>query len=374
MNTDPAPAPTFVQLLPGDPAPWFTQDSTSTPAYSFDTAAGRYIVLCFYGTAGDQSGHAALDAVLSNRSWFDDERASFFGVSVDPADQRLGRVETSLPGIRHFWDFDASVSRLFGAAPREGARDGEIAMRRLWIVLDPTLRVLKVFPLGEHSALFAYLRGLPPPARFAGFELQAPVLVLPNVFEPELCRALVDSFEANGGKASGVMREIDGKTVGVHDAGFKIRRDYVLTDQHFIEMTRARVARRIVPEIRKAHQFNVTRMERYLVCCYAAAEGGHFSAHRDDITPATAHRRFAVSINLNTEFEGGEVSFPEYGPRGFKPPPGGALVFSCSLLHAVAPVTAGRRYVFLPFLYDDAAAKIREANANSIAAGGGDRA
>jgi predicted 2-oxoglutarate/Fe(II)-dependent dioxygenase YbiX len=38
------------------------------------------------------------------------------------------------------------------------------------------------------------------------------------------------------------------------------------------------------------------------------------------------------------------------------------VVFSCSLLHAVSKVTRGRRYAFLPFLYDDAAAKIREEN------------
>jgi predicted 2-oxoglutarate/Fe(II)-dependent dioxygenase YbiX len=56
------------------------------------------------------------------------------------------------------------------------------------------------------------------------------------------------------------------------------------------------------------------------------------------------------------------VYFPEYGPRSFKPPPGGAVVFSCALLHAVSRVTNGRRYAFLPFLYDDEAAKIREAN------------
>lgn len=38
------------------------------------------------------------------------------------------------------------------------------------------------------------------------------------------------------------------------------------------------------------------------------------------------------------------------------------MVFSCSLLHAVTKVTSGKRYAFLPFLYDDAAAKIREEN------------
>jgi predicted 2-oxoglutarate/Fe(II)-dependent dioxygenase YbiX len=65
------------------------------------------------------------------------------------------------------------------------------------------------------------------------------------------------------------------------------------------------------------------------------------------------------------------VSFPEYGPRSFKPPTGGAVIFPCALLHAVSPVTHGRRYAFLPFLYDDEAAKIREANSQFLAEGGG---
>jgi len=110
------------------------------------------------------------------------------------------------------------------------------------------------------------------------------------------------------------------------------------------------------------HCFKPTRMERYIVSCYAAEDGGHFRAHRDNTTRGTAHRRFAVSINLNSDFGGGEVSFPEYGPRSFKAPPGGAVVFSRSLLHAVSKVTRGCRFAFLPFLYDDAAARIREAN------------
>jgi hypothetical protein len=36
-------------------------------------------------------------------------------------------------------------------------------------------------------------------------------------------------------------------------------------------------------------------------------------------------------------------------------------VFSCSLLHEATRVTAGRRYAFLPFFYDQAGADILEA-------------
>ena len=115
--------------------------------------------------------------------------------------------------------------------------------------------------------------------------------------------------------------------------------------------------------IERAFQFRPTRLERYIVACYDSVVGGHFRAHRDNTTKGTAHRRFAVSINLNAEeFEGGDLAFPEYGPRLYRPPTGGAVVFSCSLLHEARPVTQGRRFAFLPFLYDDAAAAIREQN------------
>jgi predicted 2-oxoglutarate/Fe(II)-dependent dioxygenase YbiX len=103
-------------------------------------------------------------------------------------------------------------------------------------------------------------------------------------------------------------------------------------------------------------------MERYVVACYAAEDGGHFRAHRDTTTKGTAHRRFAVSINLNSDYDGGTIAFPEYSSNQFKPPVGGALVFSCSLLHEVERVTRGERYAFLPFLYDEAAAEIRLSN------------
>ena len=358
-----------VRLLPGDRAPAFRQRSTSNPQYVFDTVAGRYLVLCFFASAGDEIGQDAYRAILANRHCFDDERLALFGVSVDPADEAGARVRPHLPGSRFFWDFDLQVSRLYGAVERDARPGRGTAFRRFWIVLDPMLRVLKSFPLPEHEALFAYLGGLPPPARFAGFEIPAPVLVLPNVLEPEFCRHLIADYERGGGGEGGFMTEIGGKTVLRHNPIHKIRRDYIITEPNLSNALQHRVVRRIVPEIQKAFQFGVTRMERYLIGCYSAEDGGHFAPHRDNTTAGTAHRRFAVSINLNAEFEGGEISFPEYGGRLFKPPPGGAVVFSCSLLHAVSTVTKGRRYAFLPFLYDDAAAAIREANAANVEGG-----
>ncbi|ANK79590.1 MAG: peroxiredoxin [Rhizobiales bacterium NRL2] len=360
----------YANLMTGDPAPWFHQRSFANPRYAFDTAAGRYIVLCFFASAGDDHAKAAIAGVRARPDLFDDTMASFFGVSADPADERGRRVAESYPGYRFLWDFDGLIGRLYGALPKEPAADTAPVVRRRWVVLDPTLRVLKVLPFrgdrGDIAELLAFLDGLPPPSRHAGVELMAPVLVLPNVFEPAFCAKLIGLYEEHGGEESGFMRERDGRTVATYDNAHKRRRDHVIEDEAVIQQARARIARRVVPEIRKIHQFEVTRMERYIVACYDAEEGGHFRAHRDNTTRGTAHRRFAVSVNLNDGFEGGEVGFPEYGPRGFRPPAGGALVFSCSLLHRVSTVTRGRRYAFLPFLYDDAAARLREANSRFL--------
>ena len=356
----------FVTLLPGDPAPRFRAATSSVPHFRFDTVAGRYIVLCFFVSGSTPGGDAALQAVALNRNRFDDERMSFFGVTVDPKDRDSGRVEQSLPGVRYFLDFDAAVCKAYGALPREAAPGATVHGRQFWIVLDPTLRVLEVFPFKPGGAdcaeLFAYLNELPPPHLHTGEALQAPVLVLPNVFEPAFCRKLIDLHTADGGRDTGFMNEVDGKTVERVDPARKRRRDCLVRDKDVILTVQRRIKRRIVPEIARVFFFDATRIERYLVGCYRAEDGGHFAAHRDNMTKGTAHRRFAVSINLNDDFDGGEVSFPEYGPRGFKPPIGGAVVFSCSLMHAVSAVSRGRRYAFLPFLYDDAAARIRAAN------------
>ncbi|MGD9784756.1 MAG: 2OG-Fe(II) oxygenase [Hyphomicrobiaceae bacterium] len=361
----------YASLTPGDPAPWFKQRSFSNPNYNFDVAAGRYVVLCFFASAADPHAQAAMRAMREREGFFDDKQGCFFGVSVDSRDESEKRAADHYPGHRLIWDFDCKVSRLYGAIPKDvaGAIDANL-LRRFWVVLDPTLRIIAVVPFARDRSdvdqVAQLIETLPPPGHTAGFEVQAPILVLPNVFEPELCRDLIGRYEEHGGMESGFMREVDGKTVTAHDYGHKRRRDYVIADPNVISATQDRFVRRVTPMIQRAHQFKVTRMERYIVSCYSAEDGGHFRPHRDNTTKGTAHRRFAVSVNLNDDFDGGEVSFPEYGPRSFKAPTGGAVVFSCSLLHSVSKVTRGRRFAFLPFLYDDEAAKVREMNASAI--------
>jgi predicted 2-oxoglutarate/Fe(II)-dependent dioxygenase YbiX len=287
-----------------------------------------------------------------------DERCVFFGVLPDA---ESCATAVTAPPFRWFLDPDGELARLFKAFGPDGTYQPQ------WVAIDPTLKVLGSAPIGAGQSVLDMVASLGAPEDHAGVPMHAPVLIVPRVLEPSLCRRLIDLYKATGGAPSGVMRQMDGRTIGVLD-DFKRRRDVTIMDEGLRGELRSRIERRLLPDIRKAFQFEATRVERYIVACYDAADGGYFRAHRDNTTTATAHRRFAVSINLNAEeFEGGDLRFPEFGRKTYRPPTGGAVVFSCSLLHEVTPVTKGARYATLPFLFDEAGEKIRAVSAHTLA-------
>lgn len=335
-------------LLYGDPAPTFAAEGLTNPRYVFDTAAGRYLLLAFV-PAGPAVAAAAA-AIQRRLAAFNDLHASAFIVIVGKDKDRKTR-EDLIPGLRHLFDPDGAVAALYGAGEAER-----------WFLIDPALQVMAVVDREQAGALVDRIPALPPPAAHGGFAATAPVLVTPRIFEPGFCERLIALYRQTGGEPSGFMREVDGVTTLMRDDQHKRRSDVLVEDDDLQKQVVARLTRRLIPQIRKAFNFDPTRIERYLVARYDAETGGFFRPHRDNTTRGTAHRRFAVSINLNADYEGGDLRFPEYGARTYRPPPGGACVFSCSILHEATPVTRGERFAFLPFLYDEAAAKIRAEN------------
>jgi peroxiredoxin/predicted 2-oxoglutarate/Fe(II)-dependent dioxygenase YbiX len=368
------------RLTPGDPAPWFQARSAGNPRYEFNTVAGRVIVLCLFGSARQPGVLDALARFRARTDLFNDDRAAFFGVSCDPTDEQERRVGEHIPGYRQFWDFDLKIGTAFGAC--EPSADGEAQNLRyapLTYVLDRRLRVLAALPLQVATPADAenhvrrvaeIVEGAARPAASGPCQPGAPVLLVPRLLEPELCREIIAYYETQGGQDSGYMTtDPQGRTVGVIDYGRKRRRDCSIEDQTLRGKIRARIVRRLIPEMFKAYQFRVTQSERYIVACYDTGEGGYFRAHRDNTTRGTAHRRFAVTMNLNAEeYEGGDLRFPEFDDRTYRAPTGGAVVFSCSLMHEAMPVTRGKRYCVLPFLYDEAAAEQRRRIAEEEAA------
>ncbi len=245
-------------LVPGDPIPWFTARSSINPAYPIADAAGRFLVLTFFNSSSDPASRRILDDIEKQQYRFDVENVCFFGISTDPNDELPGRLQLQFPGVFYFWDSDRSISRIFGAEPSPGS-----PYRTHSLVLDPTLRVIAVLSSGdqpeEHvGRIVQFLDTLPPIRSLTGF---APILVVPWILEPELCRTLIAQHEQHGGTESGFMRDVDGKTVRILDARLKRRTDYHLTDAALIESVLVRIRRRLLPEIKKVFQFEVTRIE-----------------------------------------------------------------------------------------------------------------
>ena len=343
----------------GDPAPLFVAPTDEVAAYNLGVVAGRFVLLLMFGSLGVEACAQAHAQVLARRSLFDDRQALFFGISADRADASVRGVRNQAPGLRYFQDYDCAIGRLYGLVQQD-------VLRPAVFLLDPMLRVVAAEPIEATGGVLDQLERALELAAEAEPAF-APVLSVPRVFEPAFCRRLIDYYRVTGGEPSGFAVEVEGRTVQRLHPSVKRRRDVWIADESLRAEVRMRLVQRLFPMIERAWGWRATEIERDIVTCYDSAEQGFFSAHRDDATAGTAHRRFAVTLNLNAEdYEGGALRFPEFGSRLYKPPTGGAVVFGCSLLHEATPVTSGVRYAVTPFLYDEAGARLRAQNLSKV--------
>lgn len=308
-------------------------------------------------------GERAADFVLSDRSGVPARFYAHAGgrpvavVFGDGDDPRLVQLASALaarddvalccvtrqgpscgPEIPMWSDPQGTVAAAYGVA------NGDLTA----IVLDPNLRVVGVVASEDvPGRVVALLESALHRGAAAEVVAQAPVLLLPRALEAQHCAHLIRVWEKEGGIETGVA----GSSGEVLDASLKRRRDHTVRNPELLRQLSAHVGRRVLPEIYKAFSFRADRFEGFKIACYDASTGGFFRPHRDNLTPATQHRVFALTLNLNDDYEGGQLRFPEYGNQLYRPDAGTALVFSCAHLHEVLDVTAGRRFVLLSFMY-----------------------
>ena len=220
-------------------------------------------------------------------------------------------------------------------------------------VLDANLRVVWAGPTESLDQIRSAVRELSGSGEPRTIERQAPVLLVDRVLEADRCGFLMHLWESEGAVETGVEVSTGHGRDEVIAKGNKSRRDLTIQDDKLTQLLTQSIGRRLLSEIERAFVYRPTRFEGFKVACYDAASSGFFSAHRDNLSPSTAHRRLVVSLNLNDAYEGGQLRFPEFGQDLYRPPAGGALVFSSSLLHEVLPVTSGKRFTLLTFLYDE---------------------
>ncbi len=242
-----------------------------------------------------------------------------------------------------FWD-DGRITRAFLGTQ-------EIGEELVVVILRPTLTVLACLNNPALEEIEGMLDRIPPPVTSICHET-APVLMVPDVLPGSLCGQLMAAHEGNHVE-SGMVRLVKGKPALVPDAGIKIRRDHPLQDPDLTQSVTDALSERVLPLVARAFHYRVRHLEGYKVVAYDSVTGGFFGLHRDNLTPDARHRRFALSLNLNDGYSGGEIIFPEFSATRYRPPAGGALVFSGTLLHAATEVVAGIRYVLLTFMWGD---------------------
>lgn len=334
-------------LAAGDRVPDFVlPDASGAFRHFYERARGRPMALLLLPDRAETAARAARARATATAL----ARRGVDHLVVAPGDPDPAAGEAAAPAV---WLADPKGKILEGLRRGAGLPDGTAA----WLLLDANQRLLDL-RAGEALADWAIERF----AAFAGpeaagsFAAAAPVLIVPNVLDAAACAALIRRWETEGHAEGSVNSLVDGDEVQRVYHAMKKRRDHPIQDETLLRDLVATIGRRLAPELDKAFGFRQPfRFDRFIVTCYDAERGDYFRRHRDNMSPATADRRFALTLNLNSgDYEGGELAFPEYGPHRYSPPAGGAILFSCSLLHEALPVTRGRRFTLLSFLRDSA--------------------
>ena len=328
-------------LAAGDRFPNFVMRDTEDRVCELYTAISGGPIMVLVLAPGDTAGANVLNYIRQNAGPLD-ERALQTFVICEPA---LANGD----GPARLWllpDADGSAAESYLGMAQVKAPAA--------FVLDPNQRIVGVHagadPFALMGAVTATLDRHACDREQRAINGMAPVLMIPNVLAPDMVARLIALWES--GHDDGMVRHGDDdggdKTVNY---GFKRRRDHVIDDPDLDYELTDLLFPRIAQEVAKVHYLENWIFERFRVGCYEATDAGFFAPHRDNFNVDVQHRKFAVTVNLNSgDYEGGGLRFPEYGPEVFSPPTGGAILFSCSLLHEVLPVTSGRRFTLLNFL------------------------
>lgn len=322
----------------------------------YNRTKGGPVLLFLYRRNADPGARREVEAFLEHRAELDALGAEIFVINRDSAENNAALVAGHALAHHVLSDPANKITAALAAAVGAIATPAdERDLPSVVLVLDRNQRLLRALGPAEESlaarAVEVLRCDLPTTERHELF-LTAPVLMLPNMLDPATCRRLIEIWQTQGHQEGDVFAVKGGKKTRGIDHGMKKRLDHMIRDDAVNAMVTRKIGPRIADEVFKAFLYEGFVLERFLIGAYDDVRGDYFRPHRDNLSPQTAGRRFALSLNLNEDYEGGGLAFPEYGPHVYNLTAGTALIFSCSLIHEALPVTRGRRFVLLSFLRD----------------------
>ncbi len=337
------------RLSAGDRAPVFFGITAKGSLYAFEEQAGRAVVMILARKLA-APGLIPLLAAFSARA---DELAAR---QVD----LVALIGEDVEAVFEFNFSHPSRATLVGSLNNFLDRIGLDAEVPEVLILDGNLRAAGRIGAGDVesmvAATLATVNRLPGEAP-RDVWAPAPVLLLPNLLDPELCRELIEMHRTGASFDSPVLTtDAQGRPQHKLDYTYKKRRDLLLERDHPMHVRITDILlRRCIPEIKRVFQVDARHTDRLLIACYPG-DGGHFRRHRDNRPEIVAFRRFALSINLTLSadgYEGGFLRLPEFNAHHYRCPTGAGLIFSVALLHEITPVLRGDRYVLVTHLHDD---------------------
>ena len=282
-------------MQPGDYLRPFDVPSTIEDRLKGDECVGQPLVVTFYLKDGSDDDVRLLSGFRDLHEQFLELGVNVVAVGLEDLASHKTFAEKLNLKLPLLSDQELKLSRDFGVL-KQGMIDGKpvLQLQRNTFFFDASLRVVKAYenpPVEGHAQQVledarAWLHREEP----RDIVQHAPVLLIPNVFSPELCKELMRIWES-GNEESGFMKQVDGKTVRAMDYNHKIRRDHFLsaTDGAAEEAVKKCVADRVVPEIRKAFNYAVTRRRRIFASPVTTHRAADISGHTA-ITPPAAPR------------------------------------------------------------------------------------
>ncbi len=174
-----------------------------------------------------------------------------------------------------------------------------------------------------------------------------PYLIIEDVLDEPLLKKVLDFYNNSNNQE-------------IHNSSNK-NRLHVHPNKELEKMIDNKLSRSLFPEIKKIFYFDVEYRELYKICSYNSETNGRFAAHRDTPYPHQ-HRKFALSLLLNDDYEGGELFLQEYNIQ-IKPKANTAIVFPGICSHQVNSIISGSRKTIITFFCtekpDDAEANER---------------
>ncbi|VEP18100.1 Putative iron-regulated protein (modular protein) [Hyella patelloides LEGE 07179] len=209
---------------------------------------------------------------------------------------------------------------------------------------------LKVIQQESGDRLDKLINKLPKIDEINNNSINPPILIVPNTVSIFLAEELINYLENHVRNA-------------YQDNRNNKSRNHIIPSKKLIHTLDNKLSKSLLPEISKVFYSDITHRETYKIASYDGEKSGRFFKHRDTIAPFL-HRRYALSLLLNDDYEGGGLCFPEYSNQIITAPKYSAIIFPGSLYHEVKNIHSGKRYALISFLFTDEEAYLKEGSEN----------